>query len=323
VKPARRARAELFDVEAKVFVQVDEVETSRAKLTELTVAAGGQVMNEVVENGPDRRGASLSLRIPSERVHAFLARMKEVGKVRSSTVETREISRKIADGEVLIRNLERSLTRYEELLARAANVTEANTIESELARVRTTLDRVRSDLEWAKDRVTRSTVYVTLSLEPEHAPIEPEAKLYPGTRAAVLLDVPPSDSAAPTTGFAGGGLSLQWTRALSIDIDLLTNLRQSGGGAIDFYVVTLGTEIYSDFFGGGKRTFLNPYFGFRTGFARAPGQSMFPLGGTLGVDLHKTSRVLVGIETRAYAMLGRRQGADFVLEPAACVNIAY
>jgi hypothetical protein len=323
VKPARSARAELFDIEAKIFIQVDEVETSRTKLTELTVAAGGQVMNEVVENGPDRRGASLSLRIPSERVHAFLARMKEVGKVRSSSVETREVSRKIADNEVLVRNLERSLTRYEELLAKAANVTEANTIESELARVRTTLDRVRSDLEWAKDRVTRSTVYVTLSLEPEHAPIEPEAKLHPGIRAAVLLDVPPSDSAVPTTGFAGGGLSLQWTRTVSIDFDLLTNLRESGGGAIDFYVVTLGTDLYSDFFGGGRRTHLNPYFGFRIGFAHAPGQSMLPLGGTLGVDLYKTNRVLVGIETRAYAMLGRKQGADFVLEPAAGVNIAY
>jgi hypothetical protein len=323
VSPIAAARPELFDIEAKAQLEVSDIEKSRQKLVELTRAAGGQVMNESVQDNSSSRGASLSLRIPSDAVHAFLGRLGEVGSVRSSTLETREVSRKIADAEVLLRNLEQTLHRYEELLAKATNVTETIQVEAQLMRIRTALDRVRGDLEWAKDRVARSTVYVTLALEAEHSPLDPAAKLHPGLRAVLLYDVPPGDAAVPNETYAGGGLSIAWPRAFSMDLDFLSSLDENRSGAIDFYVFTLGTELYSDFLGGGTRTFLNPYLGFRAGFARAPNQSFVPVGGTLGVDLYKSSSVLIAIEARAYALIARDEGADFAVEPAVTANIAY
>jgi hypothetical protein len=323
VKPAQAARVELFDIEAKVLVEVAELERAKTKLVELVRANGGQIMNEAVEDGSERRGAALSLRVPSERVQALLGSLGSVGKVRSSTLETKEVSRKIADAEVLIRNLESTLKRYEELLARAQNVAEATQIETQLARVRTQLDRVKADREWSQDRVARSTVYVTLALAEDHAPAEPEAALYPGLRAVFLVDVPPGSAGLTTTSYAGGGISLAWPRTFSIDLDLLTSLSDPGGGAIDFYFITAGTELYSDFLGGGRNRSFNPYLGLRAGFARGPGQSYFPLGGSVGVELYKSSGVLLALESRLYALIGRKAGPDFAVEPGLGLNFAY
>jgi hypothetical protein len=323
MKPSANARPEAFDMEAKVEVEVSDIERARRKLAELTHAAGGQLMNEVFEKGADRLGAALSLRIPSAGIHAFIARLGEIGKIRTSTLETHEVSRKIADAEVIVRNLEQVLRRYEELLAKATNVAETIQVEAQLARVRTELDRVRSDLEWSKDRAARSTAYVTLSLEPTHPPLEPTAKLHPGVRSALFYDVVPNGATTPSTAYAGGGISVAWPRRISMDLDLLTSLRDDPGGVIDFYVFTIGTDIYSDFLGGGTRTFLNPYVGFRTGFAHAPNQALFPLGLTVGVDFYKTRGLLIAAESRTFALLGRKQGADFGIEPSLGLNVAY
>jgi len=323
VKPAAGPRAEQFDIEAKVQIDVEEIDRARTALISLTEAFGGQLMNEAVENGPSLRGASLSLRVPSPRVREFLARLRDLGRLRSSSLETREVSRMLNDAEVVQHNLEQALARYEQLLGKAANVAEATTLEAELQRVRGELNRVKSDLAWSRDRVERSTVYVTLALPSDHPVLEPTAKLYPGLRAALLLDVPPSSFSGHAAGFAGGGLSLQWSRAFDVELDLLKDLSRSSGGAVDFYLVTLGTALYSDYFGGGKRRTLNPYFGFRSGYARVTGQSLLPLGGVLGVELYKSERLRFSLDSRIYAMLGRKQGADVVLQPSLGLNIAY
>jgi hypothetical protein len=166
-------------------------------------------------------------------------------------------------------------------------------------------------------------VYVTLGPAPDHEVFEPVAKFYPGVRALFLLDVPPQAFADHATPYAGAGLSLQWTRRFDLDLDLLNDLSQARGSAVDFYAVTLGTAFYSDYLGGGQRRTLNPYFGFRTGYAHAPGQSLFPLGATLGLELYKGERLLLALESRFYAMIGRKHGPDFVIEPALGLNVAY
>ena len=323
VQPAHAARAEQFDIEAKVRIEVEEIDAARNQLVKLAESFDGQVMNEAVEHGALRRGAALSLRIPSSGVHQFVARLAEVGKVSSSSIETREVSRTLSDAAVVQSNLEHAISRYEELLSKAANVTEATQLEAALMRVRTELSRVKSDIEWSRDRVARSTVYVTLSLPSNSPALEPEAKFYPGLRAALLVDMPSSSSGASTASYAGGGLSLQWGRIFDIDIDFLHALGSAQSSAVDFYVITLGTAFYSDYFGGGRRRTFNPYFGFRAGYAHAPGQNLLPLGGTLGLDLYKSQRLLFACEARAYAMIGREHGPDFAVEPALTLNFAY
>jgi hypothetical protein len=323
VKAAQAATVEQLDIEVRVQLEVVHARSARQVLVRLLQQFGGRIMNEVLENSAGQQGASFSVRVPSTVVKSFVANLGDVGKVLSSKLETREVSRSLNDAAVVQRNLEQALTRYEQLLAKAANVAEATAIEGQLMRVRTALDRVKSDIAWAKDRVARSTVYITFSLaapEPETVPL---AKFYPGVRAALLIDVPATSTGIGTKTFGGGGISLQWTRAFDLDLDLLNDLTEARGTSVDFYALTLGTALYSDYLGGGKRRALNPYFGFRTGYAHAPHQSLFPLGGVLGLELLKSEYLLFSLEARAYGLIGRKQGPDFAVEPALGLNVAY
>jgi uncharacterized protein DUF4349 len=193
-------------------------------------------------------------------------------------------------------------------------------VEAELQRVRTSLERVQGDLAWLRDRVARSTVYVTLApasdaIEPEHV-----AKLHPGLLGSLFFDVPPVGAGR---SFAGPGLSLAWSRGVNVDLALLKRIDAQGAGNIDCALLTVGGELYSDFLGGGRRRWFNPYFGFRGGYARELGENALTLGGTLGLELAKTELFSLDLQTRAYALIGLDSGVHAGLQPLLSANVAY
>jgi hypothetical protein len=315
-----RQRPELFDIEAHSVVEVTDLAAARSRLARALEAAHGRMVNEVVEDQPSTRGASLSLRVPSDRVLAFLAGLGELGRVRSQKVETREVGRALNDAEILLQNLTLELARYQGLLDKAGAVEEMLKIEAELNRVRASIDRVRGDLAWLRDRAAYSTVYVTLSLGDEALPGEATAKLHPGVFATLLWDVPPQGS---QRAFAGGGFSLAWSRSFGLDLALMKRSDAPSRSTFDAALVTLGSELYSDFLGGGQRRFLNPYFGVRGGYARELGDDAFVLGGALGVELYKTRFFLLDLQARGYALLGLAGGVHAGAEPLLGASFAY
>jgi hypothetical protein len=311
-----------FDVVARLEIEVPVVADGVARVLTLARAVGGELVNESIEDKVAVAGASLSLRVPSARVHEFLDVLRGVGRVRSRRVESTELGRKERDAEVLLSELEIALKRYEELLSKAQNVTEMTAVEVKLAETRSAIERVKSDIAWMKDRVARSTVYVTLSSQsPEEGLEEPEPKLHPGVRFDALLDVPPS---GPASTFLGGGVSMWFVRAFSFDLDLLSGVGgPDRGGGLDFLLATVGGELYSDFLGGGRRRWLNPYFGFRGGYAHSADHSQLVLGGSLGIEIFRSKSVFVDLQSRFHAFIGRPDGTHFGLQPFVGINFAY
>jgi hypothetical protein len=68
-------------------------------------------------------------------------------------------------------------------------------------------------------------------------------------------------------------------------------------------LVTVHTAVYSDFLGGGRRRFLNPYIGLLAGGARVSGAGAFTAGAAVGVELYRGPRLLVDLTTRAQVLL--------------------
>ena len=319
VNGAAKAGAEMVDVVARVELEVESIARAVAKVRALVQTAGGQVVNDVITDQPSEQGAALSIRLPSGRLQQLLDDLPGLGKLRSRRIEARDIGREYHDAEIVERNLEAALRRYEELLQKATTVEEMIPIEAALSRVRTQLDRVRGDLRWLQDRGARSTVYVTLAATaPDTATIEPEAKLHPGVRGTLFVDVP---GEGPASAFLGGGLSMHFARWFSVDMDLTSRIE--GGDGIDAFLLTAGSELYSDFLGGGTRRALNPYFGIRGGYVRLLGEDVFAAGGALGVELYKTDIVLLDLQTRAYALIGPKGGIHGAVQPSLAFNVSY
>jgi hypothetical protein len=192
-------------------------------------------------------------------------------------------------------------------------------IEKELERVRLSIDRVNTDLEWMKDRVARSTVYVQLAL-PRDERAEKTAQLYPGLRLPYLIDLEPGGG---KSGYFGGGFSALVARPFNLDLDLLTHTDASRRDGVDLLLASVGVELYSNLLGAGKRRYLNPYLGFRAGYANLSSDDALLLGGSLGVELLKTSLLLCEVQARAYAFVGGERGTHALLQPALALNFAY
>jgi hypothetical protein len=289
------SRAEMIDVEARVALEVERVASALGAIRALVARAGGQVVNEVLENQPGSSGAALSLRVPTPQVQSILAELERVGKLLSRKVESKDVGREYHDARILARNLDATLARYEELLKKANDPKEMLAIEAELSRVRSEIERIQGDIRYLGDRASRATVYVTLtSLRPDTDAVEPDAKLFVGLRANLPLDFSDAHGAR---AFGGGGLSLMPSRAISIDADWTTRLKDSDG--IQLFLITAGSDLYSDRLGAGKRSAFNPYIGFRLGYARLLGDDAFALGGTRYRSTSKRAPTACSDSTRA------------------------
>jgi hypothetical protein len=195
-------------------------------------------------------------------------------------------------------------------------------IEQELARLRTEIDRVKGELRFLGDRVSRSTIYVTLSSTKADANVETEAtaKLYPGVHVASFVDFRGDDG---SQAYAGGGFSIRFARSFSLDLDGYRHLGASASaGGLDVLTATLGGEFYSDFLGGGKRRFLNPFLGFFAGYARVGTSNEAAAGATVGVELYKSKLVGVDASVRAHGLVGGPI-VHAAAQPSLGINIAF
>jgi hypothetical protein len=103
----------------------------------------------------------------------------------------------------------------------------------------------------------------------------------------------------------------------------MTDLDASKRNGLDLVTASLGVELYSNLLGAGRRPFLNPYFGFRAGYANRFGDDAVTAGGSLGLELVRTELFFVALDARAFALLGMDGGTELLFQPGAVLHVAY
>jgi len=315
---------DMLDIEANMSVEVEKVHDAAAKLREFVKKHSGQTINDVVTDDRGRVSANSTIRVPPGDAGTFLDEIGGLGTVRARNVVARDITQQFHDAKIYLRNLHVSLKRYEEILAKANSVTEILQIENEMRRLRSEIDRVKGDMSFMKDRAARATIHISLfttapdELNPTY---NPKAKLHPGLRVGWLGDFFRGEGG--DTGFYGFGLSLHFDRSWTIDVEGYRRITSPGSG-LDAFLLTAGGDLYSDFLGGGKRRFLNPYFGFRMGYARTLGLNDFAAGVTLGLEIYKSKMVMLDLTGRALALVGNKDvGAHMAASSAMTLHVAF
>jgi hypothetical protein len=120
----------------------------------------------------------------------------------------------------------------------------------------------------------------------------------------------------------GGGVTLMFTRALSVDLEVLPRR----GDDARSYLYTVAFAGYSDYLGGGQRRFGNPFLGVRLGGARLNGLGAFAAGVDAGIELVRYQHFLVEIAGRAIGLWYNRDTAptsDLVLEGTLGVGVPF
>jgi hypothetical protein len=318
---AAEVNGEMLDIEARVSLQVPKVKSALRQLRELTEQAHGVVTEERVDTASASGTAQVTLRVPSGKAKGLLDRLDAIGNVLSQSVEAKDIGKEYFDAKLRLSSLEVTLRRYQEILTRATSVEEVLRIEQELSRLRAEIEQVKGNLRWLSDRAARATLHVALherAPEIAEAVAEPEAKFFPGVRLPVLVDF----GRGAGRGYVGGGLSLRFSRAVSLDLDILKHPGSAKRGP-DALVATLGGELYSERLGDGERRFLNPYLGWRAGYVEFDGDHQALLGATLGVELYKNRWFGLDAEARNYVAFIGARGAHYLLSPALSAQIAF
>ncbi|MBO0360080.1 DUF4349 domain-containing protein [Hymenobacter sp. BT186] len=150
--PAPPAVARRLVYNATVQLRVTRTDSAQAQVRRLVAHEQGYL----VQTSEER----MQLRVPTERLTAVLAALPRVGKVESQTLSGQDVTDEYTDYQIRLENAQKARQRYLELLARAANVTEAVAVEKELQRLNTETDRLTGHLK----RLQHLTDYATLSV---------------------------------------------------------------------------------------------------------------------------------------------------------------
>ena len=157
--------------------ETEDMDTLTANLDERIASFGGYVESQSVYNGSAyetyrRRNASLTVRIPADKVDGFVESVGEVSNVTSQEKNREDITLTYVATESRMKALQTEETRLLELLAQAETMEDLLTIEARLTDVRYELESVTSQMRLYDNQVDFATIHLNIREVKEYTPVE-------------------------------------------------------------------------------------------------------------------------------------------------------
>ena len=118
------------------------------------------------------RTASLTLRIPADQVDAFLAGTGSFGRVTRQEETTQDVTDSYYDTQSRLETQKALLSRYQELVAKAEDMSDLLTLENAMAEIQWQIDSYTASLNATDSRVQYATISVTLREEKEQERVQ-------------------------------------------------------------------------------------------------------------------------------------------------------
>ena len=163
-----------------VEAETEDLDTLLTELENAISQASGYVEARQVYHGSPSasrryRNAEMTLRIPADKVDAFLEGISGMSNIISSRETVDDITLTYVATQSRITALETEQTRLLELLAKAENMSDLLKIESQLTEVRAELESITSKLLVYDNQVNYGTIYLNISEVKEYTDTkEPE-----------------------------------------------------------------------------------------------------------------------------------------------------
>jgi hypothetical protein len=288
-------------VSGQVSISTDDVATMAAAVRAEALSLGGEIAGDNFNGDPTNANASVELRLPPAEVAAFIDWLAAHATLEARRLSTQDVSRQVFDQALAIHNLEITMARLQELAQKpGAALKDVLDVEREMTRVRGDLERLRGEQRGLEDKIARATLAVNIYLRHGvHAEPEVKFELVP---QLVLWHF--ADGGTRAQDRAGGGLSVMFSRWFSLDLQMLPHDQADPRS----FLLTAAVQTYSDFLGGGRRRYGNPYLGLRLGGGSINGYGTFAYGADLGVEVLHIRQFLLQVEGRA---LGLRYNHSF------------
>ena len=133
---------------ASVSIEVEVVEAAVTEVRVIAESLGGFVEQLSSSGEPDRQQAHVTVRVPQAQFFTALERIDALGEVQSRTVGSEDVSEQFIDLEARLKSSLREEQSFLSLLGRTETVGEILTIERELSRVRSEIERLQGRLNF-------------------------------------------------------------------------------------------------------------------------------------------------------------------------------
>ncbi len=152
---------------ATMTVVVDDPAAAAARLRAIASSHGGTVTTENVVSGEQARytQSMVVLSVPADQLDQTLSDIAGVGEVTLRTIQSSDVTTKVADVDARIKTMRESIARMQELLPRAGSVAEIAQVEKELTARQADLESLLAQQKALAQRVAQSPITVTLTKE--------------------------------------------------------------------------------------------------------------------------------------------------------------
>lgn len=158
-------------------LETDDLETLQQALNERIAALEGYVENQSMYNGSNYdsrryRNASMTVRIPADRINTFTQEVGGIANVVSNNLRREDVTLQYVDTEGRVKALQTEEARLLELLAGAETMSDLLEIEARLSDVRYELESYTSTLRNLDNHIDYATVYLFIEEVQEYTPVE-------------------------------------------------------------------------------------------------------------------------------------------------------
>ncbi|MBR3574532.1 MAG: DUF4349 domain-containing protein [Lachnospiraceae bacterium] len=159
------------DIETKEFDRLfqdveDYVKANGGYLESINTYNGSRYHGDIVE-----RHANLTVRIPAEKLDAFMEEIGNAGNITSRTQNVEDITLTYVDLEAHKRTLKEEEERLNEFLRNAETIEDMIYIEDRLSNIRYQLESMESQLRTYDNKINYSTVYLNINEVVEYSPV--------------------------------------------------------------------------------------------------------------------------------------------------------
>lgn len=303
----------------EVTAITDDVAGLMAAVRAHAAEVSGSIAKEDLDGDAQHRYAEIMLRLPPAAMSAFIDWLSQRSVLDSRRLHVTDVTREYFDRDLAIRNLELTMGRLHDLAKRPnAELKDILAVEQEMTRVRGELERLHGEQRLLGDRVARATLIIHLRMQHGvHAEPELKFELVPHLTLLHLVD-----ANGRVANRAGLGIGVMFSRWFSLDFEMLPRKDADARS----YLLTMSTATYSDFLGGGRRRFFNPYLGLRLGGAKLNGLGALAYGADIGLEIVRFRLFLVEISGRALGLWYHRDNpptSDIVLEGLLGVGVPF
>ena len=162
---------------ASLSIETETVDVAIVQVRTIAEGLGGFVEQLSSFGSNKDQQANLTVRVPQDQFFTAVDRIEALGKVQGRNLGSEDVSEQFIDLEARLKSSMREEESLLSLLERADQVSEILTIERELSRVRSDIERTQGQLNFLERRVDLATISVSLFPPGSQIPEPPSANM--------------------------------------------------------------------------------------------------------------------------------------------------